>query len=68
MTPRNLATQSNLNKKRKAFENKRLTSHWPHKIKLFPKKPQTYGNPLPQNLQAFPDPILTNLGRKLAGF
>jgi len=23
-----------------------MTSHWPHKPKLFPKVPQTYGKPI----------------------
>lgn len=41
MTPRSLANP-NIQKK-KHFENLRKTSHWPHKPKLFPKNPQTYG-------------------------
>lgn len=43
MTPRNLANQKELNKRKKTFNDLRMTSHWPHKIKLFPKYPQTYG-------------------------
>ena len=37
------------------------------KIKLFGKKPRTYGKELPNIAQLDP-PNLTNLGKKLAGF
>ena len=43
MTPRSLAKPKDLEKRKKHFENLRMTSHWPHKPKLFPKNPQTYG-------------------------
>jgi len=43
MSPRSLATSKDLEKRKKHFENLRMTSHWPHKPKLFPKIPQTYG-------------------------
>ena len=43
MSPRSLATSKDLEKRKKHFENIRMTSHWPHKPKLFPKIPQTYG-------------------------
>jgi|TARA_B110000858_G_scaffold195944_1_gene253514 hypothetical protein len=46
MVPRNFATQKQLNKRLIAFENSRMTTHYPHKVKLFPKYPQTYGKPL----------------------
>jgi hypothetical protein len=42
-----MATESDLKKKRKYFEEQRMTSHWPHKIKVFAKTPRTYGNILP---------------------
>ena len=45
--PRSHATEANLRKKIKAFEDQRTTSHWPNKPKLFPLKPRTYGNPVP---------------------
>jgi len=67
MTPRNRASESMLNKKRKAFKDLRMTSHWPHKPKLFPKNPRTYGNPLP-NITEVKEPKLTDLGYRLAGF
>lgn len=46
MVPRNFATQTQLDKRKIAFENSRMTTHYPHKVKLFPKFPQTYGKPL----------------------
>lgn len=66
-TPRSLATEALLKKKIKAFNEQRVTSHWPHKPKLFPKNPRTYGAELP-NVTELPMPILNELGRKLAGF
>lgn len=38
MTPRILASNTDLKKKRKAFRTKRTTSHWPHKTWVFTKK------------------------------
>lgn len=67
MTPRSRATQANLKKKQKAFEEQRLTSHWPHKPKLFSKNPRTYGNPLP-NITDIEPPIISELGKQLAGY
>lgn len=65
--PRYLCDEKNLKKKLKAFQEKRLTSHWPCKIKLFPKNPRTYGAPLPK-IKELEDPKLNELGLKLAGF
>jgi hypothetical protein len=56
-----------IRKKQKAFNEIRSTSHWPHKPKLFPKNPRTYGGPMP-DITPIEKPILTELGRKLAGF
>lgn len=67
MTPRSWASPKDISKKIKAFEELRSTTHWPHKVKLFPKFPQTYGNPLP-NVNAMPIPQLSELGIKLAGY
>ena len=66
MTPRERATEANLRKKRNALDSLRMTSHWPHKPKLFPVNPRTYGGPLP-NVVAVPEPKLTDLGRRIAG-
>ena len=32
-----------LEKRKKAFQELRMTTHSPNKVKLFPKTPQTYG-------------------------
>lgn len=66
-TPRSRATKANLKKKIKAFEEMRTTSHWPHKIKLFPKNPRTYGGPVP-NITALPAPVVSDLGKRLIGY
>jgi hypothetical protein len=47
MQPRAWCTAANLRKKRKAFEEFRMTTHWPAtKVELFPKMWQTYGKPV----------------------
>ena len=67
MTPRALATKANLKKRCVAFEQGRMTSHWPHRPRLFPINPRTYGNQLP-NIQTLPQlPNLTELGKRLVG-
>jgi hypothetical protein len=66
-TPRELATEAALKKKRAAFQDGRTTSHWPHRPKFFPKHPRTYGGPLPDVI-AVPLPELSPLGMRLAGF
>ncbi len=67
MSPRKLATEANLRKKRKAMEELRMTSHWPHKPKLFPVNPRTYGGELPK-VTAINPPVLNDLGKRLAGY
>jgi len=64
---RRLATAANLKKKREAFEDRRTTSHYPCKIKLFPKTVRTYGAPMPI-CERLPDVVLDSVGRRLAGF
>lgn len=41
-TPRIFASESTLHKRIDAWKNLRMTSHWPHKVKLFPKTPRTW--------------------------
>lgn len=65
--PRNMSNQTNLKKKQKAFNEIRTTTHYPCKIKLFPKGPRTYGGALPTITQ-IEHPILNGLGKKLSGF
>ena len=43
MTPRSFASKKELEKEKKIFNELRMTSHWAHKVKLFPKIPRTYG-------------------------
>ena len=59
--------KEDLLKKQKALKELRLTTHWPSKPRLFPKNPRTYGNPLPDICTIDP-PVLSDLGKKLAGF
>lgn len=66
-TPRSLATPAMLRKKVKAFEKLRTTSHWPHKPKLFFVNPRTYGKTIP-DIPVISNPVLTELGKKLAGY
>ena len=65
--PRQLATDTIIKKKQKAFNDLRTTNHWPCKPKLFPKNPRTYGNPLPI-LKSIDPPNVSDFGKKLAGF
>lgn len=71
-SPKKLITEKNLEKKQNAFNNLRTTNHYPCSIKLFPKKPRTYGNNTNENLinkiNEIEPPVLTPLGKKLAGF
>jgi hypothetical protein len=66
MTPKSWATESIIKKKQKALEELRTTSHWPHRPKLFPLKPQTYGKALP-NVKILPKPVLNDHGKSLVG-
>jgi ectoine hydroxylase-related dioxygenase (phytanoyl-CoA dioxygenase family) len=68
MTPRALATKAALKKHITAFESIRMTSHWPHKPKLFPKNPRTYGAMLPETQELAEPPKLMDLGKRLVGY
>lgn len=66
--PRKGTSEANLKKKRKYFNEMRTTKHNPRKSLVFPKNPRTYGSQeLPMITQIEP-PILTELGKKIAGF
>ena len=67
MKPRNLCSNANLRKRIKAFEELRMTTHYPECPKLFPKYPRTYGGPLPNVVEINP-PKLNKLGKKLVGY
>ena len=63
-TPKILADDKTREKRRKAFEDKRMTSHWPHKAKSFPKTPRLYNNPKPDVVDVI-SPKLTEMGKLL---
>jgi hypothetical protein len=65
--PRNMCNTNNIKQKQKAFEEGRATTHYPCKIKLFPKIPRTYGGIIPE-ITPINKPVLSELGKKLAGF
>lgn len=65
--PRKICSEKNLKKKKNALEELRTTSHYPCDIKLFAKSPRTYGAEIPV-IKSVEAPVLTDLGRKLAGY
>ena len=65
--PRSMSTHKQILKKQKAFNELRTTSHWANKPTLFSKQPRTYGGELMEYTR-IPKPIVTELGKKLAGF
>ncbi|KXS22236.1 hypothetical protein M427DRAFT_50574 [Gonapodya prolifera JEL478] len=65
--PRTKCAPKMLEKRKRAFEDLRMTSHWPANVKLFPTSPRTYGKAMPE-LRELPSPILADLGRRLVGF
>jgi hypothetical protein len=44
-----------------------MTTHWPCKVKLFPKMPRTYGKELP-TITCIEKPKLEEIGYKLVGY
>ncbi len=66
-TPRIMANKKVIKKRIEAFENMRTTSHWPHKCKMFPKNPRTYGDTMP-DVQEINFPVLNHIGMKLVGY
>lgn len=67
MQPREFATEAELKKKQKIFNERRMTSHWPRASKMFPKNPNTWGRKLP-TINPLSDPELSEIGLRLAGF
>jgi hypothetical protein len=65
--PRSMATKKKLEKKIKAFEEMRMTTHWPCEVKLFAKTPRTYGQEVPEIL-SLERPEIGPLGRRLVGY
>ena len=67
MMPKENVSQKIIGKRIKAYEELRTTSHWANNIKLFGKKPRTYGKELP-NIVEIEKPKLTQLGLSLVGY
>ncbi len=65
--PRSKSNTKEIAKKIKAFEEMRMTSHWPCKVKLFPKMPRTYGATV-KEITELPHPEINQLGRRLVGY
>ena len=65
--PANTMTEKAVEKKRTAVAQGRMTSHWPNKVKLFSKMPQTYGSPVIQEPE-YVAPVLTRRGASLFGW
>jgi len=65
--PRSVSNKKDLAKKQKAFNDGRTTSHYPCNIKLFGKTPRTYGGHMPV-VKKIEKPVLTEFGKRLAGF
>lgn len=66
--PRSQATPKQLQKKLSALKELRTTSHWPQYSKLFGKTPRTYGTAEVPRVTPIEPPVLTEFGKKLAGF
>lgn len=66
MTPRSRATQLELDMKIKALETGKNTAHIPHRVLEFPFYP--YSKKLLITPETIGKPVLTDLGRRLAGF
>jgi hypothetical protein len=60
-------SDANRRKKIKALQELRTTNHWSCKPKLFSVNPRTYGKELP-NVHSIDPPVLTKLGKQLAGY
>jgi hypothetical protein len=65
--PRYRADESQLIKKRQAYEERRMTSHWPCKVKLFPLTPRFYESES-KAVSPLNAPVLNDLGMRLAGY
>lgn len=66
--PRKLATESNIKKRIKAFEEKRMTTHWSAAPKLFPLKPRMYPGVVLPKVLPVPSPELNEIGKRLVGY
>ena len=67
MTPADWCDISNREAKIKAFKEFRITTHWPHEIKLFPEDIKRFGKDLSDFNIRQEYPKLSTRGEKLAG-
>ena len=67
MTPREWCSDEAINVRRDAFTNLYMTTHCPHRPKLFPKVPKRYFKEAPI-VPDFEHPKLSELGLSLSGF
>lgn len=68
MMPRRLLTPAEKKKKRKALLEGRTTNHWAAtRVRLFPKLPRTYNNPLP-DVPPYAPPLLSLRAARMAGW
>jgi len=67
MTPKSFVTKSQLDKKIKAFNDLRTTSHWPHQIKITPLQPHLYGKQMVNPNYQIKKPVLSERAKQLAG-
>jgi hypothetical protein len=67
MTPREWCSENVLQIRRNALTDLYMTSHCPHRPKLFPKVPNVDKDYIPY-VPKIPRPNLTELGKKLSGF
>lgn len=68
LQPRRLATPKDLNRKRELFNARRTSNHWAATPHAFPKEPRFGKRSNELNVVNIPAPVLTDLGRRLAGF
>lgn len=59
-----VAAPRDLEQKRQAFAGRKTTSHWPNRGEAFAQKPRFGGR---DDVQCPPEPVLSPLGRRLAG-
>jgi len=66
--PRRLATPKDLARKQTLFNTRRTSNHWAATPKAFPKEPRFGKKSHELNVRDIPAPVLTDLGKRLAGF
>lgn len=74
MAPAEYASKEVLEKKKQAFHELRMTSHWPFKIQMFPTTPRFYNDQqrllhakIMKNVEKMKPPVLFERAQKLAG-